>query len=486
MHRSLPRAGAAADLLGVAIRRTAGGTVHVRYSANVHVGATEAQQILALVEELAAGRLRPMLVELAGLGSVSAAAMALFSKRLPVCRLALVGMSPVDMAVATFFNKVHRPPYPVAYFSSCPDAVAWLAQQSLEAETEDSPQPELPPATAGGSAEAAPDRRPPAPSRSSTSGPVRPARGTAADPGREKNRAGEQAAGPQQPTRQAWLRQKLVRLFVPGSAADTTGGRHGSTGPDIPDPEPPARPVPAETLQQVTDGYHGKTRSKSFPKAIAVAGALDYDHLGAFTGLLGQCPPAERDLIVTHLYRHFLHSPRQLALWVKTAGHNYFHARAKVANTGIHRARARPGKISTARMTDRDSAGFNVRQEARDAISLVNGLVRSQWPGHIGLEAQHNIISLAASLARLLITAGDHHPLAGSYREYTDLYNVRHSIVENGTGLIDLVLKHPETTGLLCEYIESGRYNGPDGLRRAVLRSSLILRPRPSAHVRTQ
>ncbi|MCG2621865.1 hypothetical protein LVY72_08030 [Arthrobacter sp. I2-34] len=458
MHRSLPRAGAAADLLGVAIRRTAGGTVHVRYSANVHVGATEARQILSLVEELAAGRLRPMLVELAGLGSVSAAAMALFSKRLPVCRLALVGMSPVDMAVATFFNKVHRPPYPVAYFSSCPDAVAWLAQQSLEAETEDSPQPELPHATAGGSAAAAR-----APGPASTSG---------------------QAAGPQQTTGPARLWKKLARLFVPGSAADTTGGRHGGSGPDTLGPKIPARPVPAETRQQVTDGYHGKTGSKSFPKAIAIAVALDYEHVGAFTGMLGQCPPAERDLIVTHLYRHFLHSPRQLALWVKTAGHNYFHARAQVASTGIHRARARPGKISTARMTDRDSAGFNVRQEARDAIALINGLVRSQWPGHIGLEAQHNIISLAASLARLLITAGDHHPLAGSYREYTDLYNVRHSIVENGTGLIDLVLKHPETTGLLCKYIESGRYDGPDGLRRAVLRNALALRQLPNT-VRT-
>lgn len=470
------RRGAAADLPGVALDLDADGAIQVRYSAGIRIGETEARQMLSHVQQLAGGRARPMLVELAGLGSISSPAMAQFADRLPVCRMALVGMSPVDVAVAKFFNKVHRPPYPVEYFSSRPDAMAWLRQEPEEAGT-GNPRPSgLPRASAAGSAPAAPDHGHPAPTPAGTPGTTRPARGTAGatGPGRETNRSRRQAARPERPTRPGRIRQKLTGMFAPAAVPDTASGRDGGTGPET--PSPPARPLSAETLQQVTDAYRGRTGSKSFPKAAAIAGALDYDHVGAFTSLLGQCPAAERDLIATHLYRHYLHSPRQLALWVKTAGHNYFHARAQVANTGIRKARPRPGKISTARRIDRDSAGFNVGQEARDAISLINGLVRSHWPGHIGLEAQRNILSLAASLARLLITAGDHHPLAGSYREYTDLYDVRHSLVENGTGLIDLVLKHPEATGLLCEYIESGRYNGPDGLRRAVLNSSFMLR----------
>ncbi|NKX55387.1 DUF7793 family protein [Arthrobacter mobilis] len=475
MRRSGPRGGSAADLPGVAIELADGGTIRVRYSAGVRIREPEAQQILSRVQELAGGRLRPVLVELAGLGSISAAAMALFANRLPVSRMALVGMSPVDVAVAKFFSTVHRPPYPVEYFSSSPEALAWLGPESRESGSAD-PGPSGPvPTSAGAYASAFPDSGPAVPGPGGIPGPARRASGTsgAQVPDRDADRSHRQAAIPERPTRAARLRKKLAGMFTRAAAPEAAGGRHQRTGIDTP---PPARPVSAETLRQVTEAFHGRTGSKSFPKALAVAAALNYDHAGAFAGLLSRCPPAERDLIATHLYRHFLHSPRQLALWVKTAGHNYFYARATVANTGIGRARARPGRISTARRTDRDSAGFNVAQEARDAVALINGLVRSHWPGHLGPEAQHNIISLAAALARLLITEGDDHPLAASYREYTDLYGVRHSIVENGTGLIDLILKHPQTTGLLCEYIQSGRHNGPEGLRRAVLNSSRMLR----------
>jgi len=242
------------------------------------------------------------------------------------------------------------------------------------------------------------------------------------------------------------------------------------------DRTPPDRHVPAETLRRVASAYRGRTRSRSFPKALAVAGALDPHGVAAFTELLGGCPGAERELIATHLHRHYLWSPGRLAAWVRTAGHSYFYARARVANTGIGKARARPGRIPGARKADRDSAGFNVRQEARDAVSIINGIIQSPWSEHAGLGGQRSIISLAASLARLLIAEGDNHGLAGSYREYTDLYDARYSIVEPGTGLIDLVLKHPDLTGLLCEYIESGKYDNEASLRTAVFRSSQFLR----------
>ncbi|NKX52846.1 hypothetical protein HER39_20170, partial [Arthrobacter deserti] len=230
-------------------------TLKVRYSAGVRIGEPEARQILSRVQELAAGTPRPVLVELAGLGSVASSAMTLFANRLPASCMALVGMSPVDVAVAKFFNTVHRPPYPVEYFSSYPHALAWLGRGPQNAGHGDPGRPGLPHASAPH--------------------PGHPARATAAAPGPERDTSLScQTAGPEQPARQARLRQKLARVFAPGAVPDAAGRPHAGTGAAGPGPEQPARPVAADTLRQVTEAYHGKTRSKSFPKATAVAGAL--------------------------------------------------------------------------------------------------------------------------------------------------------------------------------------------------------------------
>ncbi|MFD1211450.1 hypothetical protein ACFQ36_05285 [Arthrobacter sp. GCM10027362] len=473
MRGPLPVTAAVAEPPDAAIRRLADGVVHVRWAAGFRVEELHARSVLARAHELGGGSLHQWLVELSAIASASPAAMAAFARRSSISRMALVGSSPADGTLAKFFHAVHRPPYPVKYFTSHADALAWLKEYS------------------GGSPGTGAGQLPPAdmlrdsPAESVPAGPVRI---PAAAPGPAE--AGARRSHPHPPGRGRQTRRMGFRKTLTGMVAAALGPaaadvpRTDGTVPGNPDPAPQERHVPAETLARVAAAYRGRTRLKSFPRALAVAGALDYDDLSGFTGLLSQCPAAERDLIATHLYRHYLHSPGKLGLWVRMAGDNYFHAKAQVANTGLRKARPRPGKISSARKTDRDSAGFNVRQEARDAISLINGLAQSPWPGHIGVAAQRNIISLGASLARLLIAEGDRHGLAGSYREYTDLYDVRYSIVEHGTGLIDLVLKHPQAVGLLCEYIDSGKYDSPEELRRAVLGSSLVLRQQPSPGAR--
>src|SRR6185312_13064020 len=137
--------------------------------------------------------------------------------------------------------------------------------------------------------------------------------------------------------------------------------------------------VSAETLDLMANAFRGKTRPKAFSMALAVTEVLDAAGVAGFADLLGRCRAAERSLIASHMYRHYRRSPSKLALWITTANNTYFYARACVVSSGIRRARLNPGRITTARLTDRDSAGYNVRQEIRDAISLVSGLVQSPW-----------------------------------------------------------------------------------------------------------
>jgi hypothetical protein len=234
--------------------------------------------------------------------------------------------------------------------------------------------------------------------------------------------------------------------------------------------------IETEALGLMTTAFGGKARDKAFSLALEVAELLDASGVAGFADLLGRCAPPERSLIASHLYQHYRSTPAKLALWVTTAQDTYFYARACVVKSGIRRARLNPGKITAARQIDRDSAAHNVSQEIRDAMSLVGGLVHSPWAGRLHAGSQRNIISVGVSLARLLVTAGDQHGLAGCYREYTDIYDARYSVVEEGTGIIDFILKHPEATDLLCKYIREDKYDTSEALLRAVASTSTLLR----------
>jgi hypothetical protein len=65
-------------------------------------------------------------------------------------------------------------------------------------------------------------------------------------------------------------------MFKPKPEPATRGLPHGgrSVVRDA-DRTPSGRHVPAEMLEQVAAAYRGRTRSRSFPKAVAVAGARD-------------------------------------------------------------------------------------------------------------------------------------------------------------------------------------------------------------------
>ncbi|UNK47839.1 hypothetical protein [Arthrobacter sulfonylureivorans] len=377
-----------------------------------------------------------MLVDLHGMRSASSAALAKFARCLPTTRMALVGTSPVEHTIVQFFRTLHRPTYPATYFTKDAEAWQWLTD---------------------GRYKSAPDILPQTQQKGDS----------------DFDAAVETII----PARRFRISAALAKLVHHAAEAQPEAPSSLIQRPaaDELTPERPAQ-VSAETLDLITKAFRGKTQPKAFSMALGVAEILDAEAISAFADLIGRCAAAERSLIASHLYRHYRRSPAKLALWINTAQHSYFHARWRVANSGIRRARLNPGKITTARLVDRDSAGHNVRQETRDAVSLVSGLVYSPWPGQIGIGAQRNIISVGASLARVLVAEGDNHGLAVCYREYTDIYDARYSLVEEGTGIIDFILKYPEKTELLCEYIQGGKYDTPETLLRAVTSSARFLR----------
>jgi hypothetical protein len=412
------------------------GVVLVRWPQDSTIEETDALATISRIEGLSGDEPRPLLVDMHGMRYASSAALNQFAKTLPTTRMALVGTSPVEQTIVQFFRAIHQPSYPASYFSQDSKALEWLA-----------------------------DGHP--------SGAVGARTGLQGQHDSAPNTVTDHSA----PTGRSRVSKAIAGLLAP--AAEPISVARPS----------PARPlgvddmeldrsinVTAETMDLMTSAFRGKTRNKAFSMALEVADVLDAAGVAGFADLLGRCGAAERSLIASHMYRHYRHSPAKLALWITTANNTYFYARASVVSSGIRRARLNPGKITAARLTDRDSAGHNVRQEIRDAISLVSGLVHSPWAGRLGIGSQRNMISVGVSLARVLVTAGDNHGLAACYREYTDIYDARYSIVEEGTGIIDFILKHPEATGLLCEYIQEGKYDTPEVLLRAVTSTSRFLR----------
>lgn len=69
-----------------------------------------------------------MLVDMAMTESVSRDARFIFATPCAASRIALLGSSPVDRLIATFFLGVHNPACPSPFFTSRNEAMGWLAR----------------------------------------------------------------------------------------------------------------------------------------------------------------------------------------------------------------------------------------------------------------------------------------------------------------------------------------------------------------------
>jgi hypothetical protein len=105
-----------------------GGIVVVRWTAGVEITGQLAAEAMDSVDEINGDRKRPLLVDMTGTATVSREARSVFSRECQVSRMALVGRSAVDRVLANFAVKVYSIAIPSRFFTSVPQALAWLRE----------------------------------------------------------------------------------------------------------------------------------------------------------------------------------------------------------------------------------------------------------------------------------------------------------------------------------------------------------------------
>lgn len=131
---------AEAGFTEVAVRQSVGvvpddGITRVVLPAGMHLTEELAMQAAAQVRTLADGRKRPVLLKLSGVASVSREARMVYNKATSVAAYALLGESPVDRVIANFFIGFEPTGCPRRYFTSEPEAIAWLQSAEVTGET---------------------------------------------------------------------------------------------------------------------------------------------------------------------------------------------------------------------------------------------------------------------------------------------------------------------------------------------------------------
>ncbi|KIS28816.1 hypothetical protein TV39_02980 [Arthrobacter sp. SPG23] len=103
-----------------------GGVLHVRWIPGLAICEEAAVAVMSAVNELSRGRSFPMLVDMAATATMSRGARRVFASPSTVARVALLGSSPVDRALANFFLRIHSPAAPTRYFTCPEEAMRWL------------------------------------------------------------------------------------------------------------------------------------------------------------------------------------------------------------------------------------------------------------------------------------------------------------------------------------------------------------------------
>ncbi len=107
------------------------GVMWIEWVSSATVTALEASNLVDRADGLRSCGFPPMLVMLNGMVSLSRGALSTFSHGLSIAAMALVGPSPVDRLLTSYFTEVHDPPYPTRHFAIAEDARAWLADPHL-------------------------------------------------------------------------------------------------------------------------------------------------------------------------------------------------------------------------------------------------------------------------------------------------------------------------------------------------------------------
>jgi len=103
------------------------GVLRLTWPRGAAISAADAERAMLRVNELCGDDRHPMLVDMATTTEVSRGARAVFGRPCQASRIALLGTSPVDRVLANFFLGISAVPCPTKFFTSEPDALAWLA-----------------------------------------------------------------------------------------------------------------------------------------------------------------------------------------------------------------------------------------------------------------------------------------------------------------------------------------------------------------------
>jgi hypothetical protein len=103
------------------------GVLYLQWFRGAVIDEKDAVAAMAAVSRLCQGRGRPMLVEMEGTAWLSCKARKVFARPCLVTRIALVGSSPVDRVIVSFFLARSTPPCPARYFTSYEAAMTWLS-----------------------------------------------------------------------------------------------------------------------------------------------------------------------------------------------------------------------------------------------------------------------------------------------------------------------------------------------------------------------
>lgn len=103
------------------------GIVHLVWARASYIDEEDALSAVKMMNQICGGRSKPLLVDMRDAGNTSSGARDVFAMPHAASHVALLGESPVDEVIATFFTRSHRPPRPTRYFTSEAEAVSWLS-----------------------------------------------------------------------------------------------------------------------------------------------------------------------------------------------------------------------------------------------------------------------------------------------------------------------------------------------------------------------
>lgn len=108
------------------VRLEDGRLLHLVWNHGVRIEASNARAAMDAVNEIANGLSYPLLVDMAGAAFLSRSARNVFAEPCAASRIALLGESPVDRALVDYQLQTSGVPCPTRFFTSKPDALAWL------------------------------------------------------------------------------------------------------------------------------------------------------------------------------------------------------------------------------------------------------------------------------------------------------------------------------------------------------------------------